>query len=145
RRRRSRSDAAGRAGAAATARSDRSFLRRFQPFTGLKASPESSPPKYQRGTAMLNWFDKYERVPDARDAPPLPVPEQWRRCFIYGNRNREVVQRRQGVWVHHPRRRRQGLVRPPHRDRRRWLQVARREREVAVRGGRGGEGSGGEG
>src|SRR5437763_2257624 len=35
-------------------------------------------------------------------APPLPVPEQWRRCFIYGNRNREVVQRREGVRLHHP-------------------------------------------
>src|SRR5262249_9430015 len=41
-----------------------------------------------------------ERVPDARCAPPLPVPEMQRRCF-YGNRNREVVQRRQGVWLHH--------------------------------------------
>ena len=35
-----------------------------------------------------------ERVPAARCALPLPVPEWQRRCFIYGNRNREVVQRR---------------------------------------------------
>ena len=34
-----------------------------------------------------------ERVPDAQFASPLPVPEQWRRCYIYGNRNRQVVQR----------------------------------------------------
>jgi hypothetical protein len=42
-----------------------------------------------------------ERVPDARCALPLPVPKWQGRCFIYGNRNREVVQRRQGVWVHY--------------------------------------------
>jgi hypothetical protein len=42
-----------------------------------------------------------ERVPAARSALPLPVPKWQRRCFIYGNRNREVVQRRQGVWVHY--------------------------------------------
>ncbi len=35
-----------------------------------------------------------ERVPAARCALPLPVPEWQGRCFIYGNRNREVVQRR---------------------------------------------------
>src|SRR5689334_4157925 len=38
-----------------------------------------------------------ERVPAARCALPLPVPKWQRRSFIYGNRNREVVQRRQGI------------------------------------------------
>src|ERR1017187_6767668 len=33
----------------------------------------------------------------------------------------KVVQRRQGVWFHHPRRRRQGPVRPSHRHQRRGL------------------------
>ena len=42
-----------------------------------------------------------ERVPAARCALPLPVPEWQGRCFIYGNWNREVVQRREGVWVHY--------------------------------------------
>src|SRR5438552_1483364 len=52
---------------------------------------------------------------------------------IYGNRNREVVQRRQGLRVHHARRRGQGPVRAPQRNRRQRLQVAPRGREGQLR------------
>src|SRR5206468_6316388 len=54
-----------------------------------------------------------------------------------GNRNREVVQRCEGVRLHRARRRRQGRLRPLQRDLRRWAQVARRGREGRVRHGRG--------
>src|SRR3954451_19899844 len=84
-----------------------------------------------------------ERVLVAHSALPLPVLSWWRRC-LYGNRNRQVVQRREGVWVHHPCGRWQGRVRPPFVDRRGRLQVARRGRAGAVRRGRGREGPRGE-
>src|SRR5690349_19734248 len=79
-----------------------------------------------------------ERVLVARCAPPLPVLSWWRRC-LYGNWNREVVQRREGVWLHRPCWWWQGRVRPPLVDRRGWVQVARRGRGGAVRRGRRGE------
>src|SRR6476659_160790 len=51
----------------------------------------------------------------------------------YGNRNCQVVQRGQGLWVHHPRRGRQGPLRPLQRDSGHWLSLARRGREGGVR------------
>ena len=35
-------------------------------------------------------------------ALPCPFLSWQRRCFFYGNWNRQVVQRREGVWLHHP-------------------------------------------
>ncbi|CAA9476402.1 MAG: Cold shock protein of CSP family, partial [uncultured Solirubrobacteraceae bacterium] len=43
-----------------------------------------------------------------------------------GYRNRQVVQRRQGLRLRHARRGRQGPLRPSHRHQRQRLQVARR-------------------
>jgi len=56
----------------------------------------------------------------------------------------KVVQRRQGVRVHHSWRRQQRPVRPSQRDPRRGLQDARREREGAVRARTGREGTAGD-
>src|SRR5207302_2549609 len=57
-----------------------------------------------------------------------------------GNRNRQVVQRCEGLRVHHAGRRRQGPVRPSFADRRQRLQVADRGRQGGVRSPRGREG-----
>ena len=51
-----------------------------------------------------------------------------------------MVQRREGVRLHHPRGRLEGLVRPPLGHRRRGLQVPLGGREGRVRGDRGAEG-----
>src|SRR2546427_11334897 len=40
----------------------------------------------------------------------------WGRGVFDAERDREVVQRREGIWVHYAGRRRQGRVRPSHRD-----------------------------
>jgi hypothetical protein len=70
--------------------------RRLEGITGLVREVESARLGFAGRLSGLA-----ERVPAARCALPLPVPEWQGRCFIYGNRNREVVQRRQGVWVHY--------------------------------------------
>src|SRR5918997_801096 len=51
------------------------------------------------------------------------------------DRDRQVVQRRKGLRLHHAGRGRSRPLRPLHRDRRRRLQVAGRELEGGVRGG----------
>src|ERR1700730_1939948 len=60
-----------------------------------------------------------------------------------GNRYREVVQRREGVWLHHPGRWRRGRVLPPHRHPGRGLPQPRRGAEGRVRGHQGPQGPGG--
>src|SRR5450755_2626399 len=50
-----------------------------------------------------------------------------------GKRNREVVQRRQGLWLHRARRRRQGPLRASQRDPGQRIQVADRGREGELR------------
>src|SRR6266568_8320676 len=58
----------------------------------------------------------------------------------YGNWNRQVVQQREGIRVHHAVRGREGSVRPLQRDSGRRLQVAARGRAGRVRGPGGREG-----
>ena len=53
--------------------------------------------------------------------------------YDLSNWHREVVQRRQGVRLHHPRRRRQGPVRTSHRHQRRGLPLAAGGREGLLR------------
>ena len=97
--------------------------------------------RFSRST-VLPWAAHNERVPDAQPFAPPVRSDRSRggRCYRYGNRHREVVQRRQGVWLHHPGRRRQGHFRAFQRDRVRGLQDPRRGREGRVRGVRGAEG-----
>src|SRR6266571_692099 len=59
------------------------------------------------------------------------------------HRYREVVQRREGVWFHHARKRREGLLRASHRNPGAGLQVSRRRRARRVRSRPGPEGPGG--
>src|SRR5205085_4340151 len=60
-------------------------------------------------------------------------------CYAY-DRHREVVQRHQGLWLHHPRERREGLLRASLRHSGPWLQVLGGRREGGVRRGSGRQG-----
>src|SRR5512140_2263033 len=60
-----------------------------------------------------------------------------------GDWDREVVQRREGLRVHHSGRRRQGRVRPPHRHPDGRVPQPRRGPEGGVRGDRGAKGTAG--
>src|SRR5207253_10429283 len=64
------------------------------------------------------------------------------RCF-HGNRNRQVVQRCEGLWLHLARRRWRGSLRPLQRHRRQRLQVAEGGRQGGVRGDAGAQGPAG--
>src|SRR2546425_433414 len=63
-------------------------------------------------------------------------------CHQYGthHRYREVVQRREGLRLHHARERRKGLLRASHRDPAGWLQDPGRRPAGRVRGGSGAKG-----
>src|SRR5207248_5393226 len=67
---------------------------------------------------------------------PSPFVSNGREVFFYGKRNRQVVQRRQGLRFHHARGRLKGRVRPPLEHRRRRLQEPRRRNEGRVRDAR---------
>src|SRR5438128_11948954 len=75
------------------------------------------------GEGMLGRLTKDEYWSAVCRLTCLFVIRQGGECI--GNRNRQVVQRRQGVRLHHARWRRQRPLRPPQRRRRRGLQEPR--------------------
>src|SRR5207253_7484334 len=70
----------------------------------------------------------------------LPFVIQRGACSSHGYRHRQVVQQREGLRLHHARRRDEGRLRPPLADRWRGLQVSERRPEGRVRGSRRREG-----
>src|SRR5262249_25424093 len=72
-----------------------------------------------------------------------PFTDEAREVKSYGNWNRQVVQQREGLRVHHTGRRWQGSVRALQRDPGGWVQVAPGRRERGVRASAGREGPAG--
>src|SRR4051794_35671425 len=93
--------------------------------------------------AWYRFIDS-ERVPVALICASSARSCLGRRRCLYGNWNRQMVQRREGVRLHHPGGWWEGRLRPPLVDLGRGLQDARRGRARAVRRRRGYEGTRGE-
>src|SRR5438477_2171419 len=79
---------------------------------------------------------------EVRTTSRTPLSQEYQQDGTH-YRYREVVQRREGVRLHHAGERREGLLRAPHRDPSAGVQVARRGRARRVRRRAGTEGSGG--
>src|SRR5215468_8822643 len=71
--------------------------------------------------------------PQGRETARRFLPLRALQSETHGNRYREVVQRCEGLWLHHPGRRRRGRLRPSHRHPGRGVSYPRRGTEGVVR------------
>src|SRR5256886_15494670 len=116
-------------------------LRRRGRLNPAKLRMRRSPPRQPllRMRYLSRATDHQERVPVVRSRLRCTfVKEQG--GGIHGNRNREVVQRLEGLRLHLAGRRRRRRLRSLQRDRRRGLQEPHRRRQGRVRGRGGPEG-----
>src|SRR5581483_1972477 len=105
--------------------------------------PCTAPVRDDRARAIAATVSPTKNGSGLRKAPSHAFTRSKGGVF-HGTRNRQVVQRFEGVRVHHPRGRVEGRVRPPLEHPGRGLQVACRGRARRVRAAPGCEGSRGD-